>query len=244
MSPDEGRSSDEGHSSDGSHTRRVFLRRAASAAAIAAVPGAVVAACDGAGAAKPTAAAKRAAAVRQVPENSLPGDPDEVMGYAGRSSVLPGRPVDLYVSTTAREFKVVAFRVGWYNGDLARRVWESGPVRGLRQKPAGFLEKTSTVTTDWGTSVTVPTDGWPAGSYLLRLDAHSGAQRYIPLTICSPDTAGKVVLKNCVATWQAYNTWGGYDLYKGPDGSYGTRSYAVSLDRPYDQEGAYLFMVY
>jgi hypothetical protein len=254
MSPDEGHSSDEGRSSDGSHTRRVFLRRAASAAAIAAVPGAVVAACDGAGAAKPTAAAKRAAAVRQVPENSLPGDPDwwitklgapdEVMGYAGRSSVLPGRPVDLYVSTTAREFKVVAFRVGWYNGDLARRVWESGPVRGLRQKPAGFLEKTSTVTTDWGTSVTVPTDGWPAGSYLFRLDAHSGAQRYIPLTIRSSDTAGKVVLKNCVATWQAYNTWGGYDLYKGPTGSYSTRSYAVSLDRPYDQEGAYLFMVY
>src|SRR5580698_11054249 len=91
--------------------------------------------------------------------------------------------------------------LGWYNGDLARRVWESGPVRGLRQKPAGFLEKTSTVTTDWGTSVTVPTDGWPAGSYLLRLDAHSGAQRYIPLTIRSSDTAGKVVLKNCVATW-------------------------------------------
>jgi outer membrane lipoprotein-sorting protein len=244
--------SSEGHSSGESPTRRVFLRRAASAAAIAAVPGAVAAGCGGAGS-QARLAAHRAAA-RRVPENSLPGDPnwwisklgapDEVMGYAGQSSVLPGRPVDLYVSTTAREFKVVAFRVGWYNGDLARRVWESGPVRGRRQKPAGFTEKTSTVTTDWGTSVTVPTDGWPAGSYLLRLDAHSGAQRYIPLTIRSPHTAGKVVLKNCVATWQAYNTWGGYDLYKGPDGSYGTRSLAVSLDRPYDQEGAYLFLVY
>src|ERR1700733_392652 len=249
-------SSDEGHSSGESHTRRVFLRRAVGAGAIAAVPGAVGAACAGAGGGKPTAAGKalRAAAVRQVPENSLPGDPDwwitrvgapdEVMGYAGQSSVLPGRAVDLYVSTTAREFKVVAFRVGWYSGDLARRVWESGPVRGLRQKPAGFIEKTSTVTTDWGTSVTVPTDNWPAGSYLLRLDAYSAATRYIPLTIRSSDTAGKGVVKNCVSTWQAYNTWGGYDLYKGPTGSYSTRSYAVSLDRPYDQEGAYLFMVY
>src|SRR3984885_4682032 len=152
--------SDEGHSAGGSHTRRVFLRRAASAAAIAAVPGAVVAACDGVGAAKPTAAAKRAAAVRQVPENSLPGDPDwwitklgapdEVMGYAGRSSVLPGRPVDLYVSTTTREFKVVAFRVGWYNGDLARRGWESGPVRGLRAKPARLIGENSTVNPAWG----------------------------------------------------------------------------------------------
>ena len=246
-------SSDEGHSSGESHTRRVFLRRAASAAAVAAIPGSAAAGCDAPGGpATPTA--RRAAAARRIPENDLPGDPhwgishlgapDEVMGYAGRSSVLPGQPVDLYVSTTSREFRVVAFRVGWYNGDLARRVWESPAVRGLEQKPAGFIEQTSTVTTDWGTSVTVPTDDWPAGSYLLRLDAHSGAQRYVPLTVRSSDTAGKVVLKNCVATWQAYNTWGGYDLYKGPDGSYGTRSYAVSLDRPYDQEGAYLFMVY
>jgi hypothetical protein len=242
-------------SESSNHSRRVFLRRAATVAAAAAVPGAVVAACDQSGG-KGTAAgqAQGAAAARPVPENSLPGDPnwgisnvgapDEVMGYAGHSSVLPGQPVDLYVSTTSREFKVVAFRVGWYNGDLARRVWESGPVRGLAQGPAKFVEATNTVTTDWGTSLTVPTDGWPAGSYLLRLDAHSGAQRYIPLTIRSSDTAGKVVLKNCVATWQAYNTWGGYDLYNGPSGSYDTRSYAVSLDRPYDQQGAYLFMVY
>ncbi len=241
-------------SSGGTHSRRVFLRRAAAAAAI--VPAAAAAGCDTPGGTVKAAGgpARKAVAPRPVPENSLPGDPrweisnlgapDEVMGYAGQSSVLPGQPVDLYVSTTAREFKVVAFRIGWYNGDLARKVWESAPVHGSQQQAAGFIEETSTVTTDWGASLTVPTDGWPAGSYLLRLDAHSGAQRYIPLTIRSASTAGKVVLKNCVATWQAYNTWGGYDLYNGPDGSYDTRSYAVSLDRPYDQEGAYLFMVY
>jgi hypothetical protein len=90
----------------------------------------------------------------------------------------------------------------------------------------------------------VPTDGWPAGTYLIRLDAHSGAQRYIPLTVRSASTAGKVVIKNGVSTWQAYNTWGGYDLYRGPGGGYGSRSLAVSMDRPYDVEGAFLFLVY
>ena len=138
------------------------------------------------------------------------------MGYAGQASVLPGEPVQLYVSTTSREFRVRAFRMGWYRGDLARRVWESGPVRGHRQRAARLDQPTSTVQTDWGPSLTVPTAGWPDGSYLLRLDAHSGAQRYVPLTVRSASTAGKVVLKNAVATWQAYNTWGGYDLYKGP----------------------------
>jgi hypothetical protein len=47
-----------------------------------------------------------------------------------------------------------------------------------------------------------------------------------------------------VPTWQAYNTWGGYDLYAGPAGGYDDRSLAVSLDRPYDNSGAYLFEVY
>ena len=37
------------------------------------------------------------------------------------------------------------------------------------------------------------------------------------MTIRWETTAGKVVLKNGVETWQAYNTWGGYDLYKGPE---------------------------
>jgi hypothetical protein len=73
---------------------------------------------------------------------------------------------------------------------------------------------------------------------LLRLDADTGAQRYVPATVRSAATAGKLVIKNCVATWQAYNTWGGYDLYTGPGAGYPSRSVAVSLDRPYDLNGS------
>ena len=64
------------------------------------------------------------------------------------------------------------------------------------------------------------------------------------MTVRSATTAGRVVLKSCVSTWQAYNTWGGYDLYKGPGQSYGNRSLAVSLDRPYDLNGADMFLTY
>src|ERR1700723_928676 len=145
---------------------------------------------------------------KPVPENELPGDPgwwisslgapDAIAGYAGQASVLPGEPVRLYVSTTSREFRVRAFRMGWYRGDLARRVWESGPVRGHRQRAARLDQPTSTVQTDWGPSLTVPTAGWPEGSYLLRLDAHSGAQRYVPLTVRSASTAGKGGTKKAV----------------------------------------------
>jgi hypothetical protein len=244
-------------------SRRTFLGLAAAAAATSA---AVVAAVRSAGPGRavparavPARAARtgrRAVRRKVVSENQLPGDPDwaisrvgepdAMMGYAGRYSVLPGEPVTLYASTTARSFTVSAFRMGWYNGDQARLVWRSGTVPGRRQGQAAVTAGTNTVTTDWGPSLTIPTDDWPEGAYLLRMDAEAGAQRYVPVTVRSASTAGKVVLKNSTATWQAYNTWGGYDLYNGPGGlaDYGNRSLAVSLDRPFDLNGAFLFLAH
>jgi hypothetical protein len=89
----------------------------------------------------------------------------------------------------------------------------------------------------------VATDGWPAGAYVLRLDA-GHHQRYVPMVVRSTDGAGKTVLVHATETWQAYNLWGGYSLYQGADGSYDTRSLMVSFDRPYDGDGAVKFMVY
>jgi len=189
-----------------------------------------------------------------VPENALPGTSDwvirhlgathEIEGYPGKASVLAGEPLPLFVSTTARSFTVTAYRLGWYQGHGARRLWRSKTVRGGAQRAATVSQATSTVSTDWDPLLSVPTDDWPAGAYLLKLAAESGAQRYVPVTVRSPSCAGKVVLKACVQTWQAYNTWGGYDLYKGPNGAYADRSLVVSLDRPYDDNGANMFLTY
>jgi len=194
---------------------------------------------------------------RAVAENSLPGDPhweirhlgaaNAIMGYAGAASVLTGQSFPLFVSTTSSGFRVRAFRLGWYGGDGARQVWQSGSLRGHQQNAPSLTGSTNTVRTEWDPVVEVPTDDWPAGAYLLRLDADSGAQRYVPVTVRSASTAGRVVLKAGVQTWQAYNTWGGYDLYIGRQGSgqsYGNRSLAVSLDRPYDLNGADMFLTY
>jgi hypothetical protein len=187
-------------------------------------------------------------------ENARRGDPrwgirrrgkdDAIEGYASRASVLPGEPLPLYVSTTSRSFTVRAFRIGWYSGDLAREIWQSGAVRAGRQRAADVAPGTNTVAADWDQSLVVATEGWPEGAYLLRLDADSGAQRFVPLTVRSASTRGRVVIKNAVETWQAYNRWGGYSLYEGPTGAYEDRSLAVSMDRPYDGTGAELFLVY
>jgi len=240
-------------------SRRAFLGLGAAAAAGGAATAAKILGSSQPGNRRAAAAQHGPAAAwrrRTAQENALPGDrqwrirrvgfPHAIEGYAGRASVLPGEPVPLHVSTTASGYRVVAFRMGWYGGDLARRVWESGRLRGHRQHAQAMAGRTNTVCADWAPSLTVPTDGWPEGSYLLRLDADSGAQRYVPLTIRSSETAGKVVLKNAVATWQAYNTWGGYDLYNGPGGiaDYANRALAVSLDRPLAGNGASMFLIH
>ena len=144
----------------------------------------------------------------------------------------------MHVSTTGSSFRVSAYRVGWYRGAQARLVWRSDEIRGHRQHEASFASATRTVATRWEPALTVATGGWPEGAYLLRLDASHGHQRYVPLVVRSADGAGKTVIVHAPETWQAYNLWGGYDLYQGEDGSYGTRSLQVSFDRPYDGDGA------
>jgi hypothetical protein len=235
---------------DAQTSRRAFLGLAA-----AGVAGAVSACSNAAGPAGRGPAAATARAWRNpVPENKLPGTSDwvirhlggehEIEGYAGKASVLTGESVPLFVSTTARGFTATAYRLGWYQGHGARQVWKSRTVRGGAQRAASVSDATKTVATDWDPRLEVPTDDWPPGAYLVKLTADSGGQRYVPVTVRSESCAGKVVLKNCVQTWQAYNLWGGYDLYKGPSGAYGERSLVVSLDRPYDTNGANMFLTY
>lgn len=172
------------------------------------------------------------------------GAPDAIAGYADRVSVTPGEPFGLSVSTTAAAFRISALRVGWYGGKRARRVWYSPRIPGRAQPAPGILAATRTVRAGWPRTLTVDTTGWPEGAYLLRLEAESGHQRYVPLIVRSTRGAGRTVLLHAPATWQAYNRWGGLSLYAGADGGYAGRSLAVTFDRPYDLSGAEKFLVY
>ena len=170
------------------------------------------------------------------------GSPHAIEGYAGAASVLTGESFPLFVSTTSSGLGD-AFRLRLVRRDGARGVWQSGPLRGHRQTaPAWPGRPTRYGPTRIPRSRCRPTTGRRGRS--CSGWTRSGAQRYVPVTVRSPRAAGQVVIKNCVATWQAYNTWGGYDLYAGPGSSYGARSLAVSLDRPYDANGAAMLLTY
>jgi hypothetical protein len=162
-------------------------------------------------------------------------DQHDVEGYTDRDSVRAGDRVRLFVSTTAGRFKVVAFRMGWYGGARGRAVWTSPWLRGVRQAPARVTGPVHRVDAPWRPSTTLETTGWPPGMYLLRLDTDRGAvRRFVPLVVRTASARGAVVLVNANTTWQAYNHWGGYSLYRGPTGGDGDRARAVTFDRPYD----------
>ncbi|MET9023748.1 N,N-dimethylformamidase beta subunit family domain-containing protein [Actinopolymorpha sp. NPDC004070] len=165
-----------------------------------------------------------------------------IEGYADKVAVRSGEPFRLFVSTTADGYRAVAYRIGWYGGTGGREVWRSPAMGGRRQPKPVVTRPLNTVTAAaWSPSMTVRTTGWPEGDYLVKLTSTAGYERYVPVTVRSTDTHGKAVLVNAVTTWQAYNLWGGYDLYQGPTG-FADRSRAVSFDRPYDDAGISRFL--
>jgi hypothetical protein len=168
-----------------------------------------------------------------------PGATHALEGWADRTSVLPGEPVSLHVSSAAPTFTATAYRMGWYGAVGAAQVWQSPPTPAVKRPVPRVAGPTRTVATTWPASLALPTGTWPPGAYLLRLDSSAG-QRFVPLTIRSPGTHGRLVMVDDVTTWQAYNTWGGFSLYHGTGGEtdFVGRSRAVSFDRPYDGDGS------
>jgi hypothetical protein len=168
----------------------------------------------------------------------------EIEGFTTRTDILPGEQLRLAVSTRAPWYGINVYRAGWYGGQLMREVWRSGALQGHRLAPATLSAATYTVLTSWRPNEVIDTKGWPPGAYLLRLNASTGGQRYLPVTVRSTSARDAVVLVDAVTTWQAYNDWGGYSLYHGPAGGddFNHRSRVVTFNRPYGGDGAGEFL--
>jgi len=176
-------------------------------------------------------------------ENRRPGTPGwtvqhpsvsgQIEGYASAVSAQQGDTVTLYVTSTAASWTATAFRMGWYGGILARQVWQSAPQPGVHQPAATRDPATSMISAPWAPSLRVPiTADWPPGDYLFKLVSSDGWDSYIPLTVRDDASHAPILIINSVTTWQAYNLWGGYDLYSGRPPV--ARATVVSFDRPYE----------
>ena len=192
-------------------------------------------------------------------ENAKPGDSywtaatraptSAIQGYAGATSVRPGETVGFHVSTgPAARYRIEVDRLGWYGGSGGRRLIclvgsRLDPTctqdeQGVQQ-PAAPAPNPITGEVDAGWSqtdtLTVP-PGWTSGYYLavfrLTSGPAAGQTGFTPFIVQAPvGDRSAILVQVPTNTWQAYNTWGGEDLYSSP------RAVKVSFDRPYAIEG-------
>ncbi|WP_239082404.1 DUF4082 domain-containing protein [Actinoplanes teichomyceticus] len=180
-----------------------------------------------------------------VCENSKPGTPldewygdsawGDIGGFTTKMSVQPGETLQLKVHSPT-SFTVTFYRLGYYGGDGARRM-PTSPTATFPAKEQLDCKKDATGLVDcgnWVTNVTwtVPSDA-VSGVYLAALDQGDGAGYMpYPFVVANDNSRSDVLVQTSDQTWQAYNKWGGQNLYEGggpaPDG----RAYKVSYNRP------------
>ena len=188
-------------------------------------------------------------------ENSRAGDPrwrlgarvaDEATlgGWVDHASVLAGDPLTLYVHSTLGAVEVTAYRLGHYDGAGARALWQAPRPIPASSQPPPVVDGDRMARCRWRDGIPLETAGWPPGTYVVRLRA-AGRVHFVPLTIRSPSVAGKLVLVNATATYQAYNVWGGHCLYfDRATRHFEQRALRVSMDRPGDTSGARTLLLY
>jgi hypothetical protein len=161
-----------------------------------------------------------------------------VEGYVSDQEVAPGAVERFYVNApAARSVRIDVYRIGWYGGLGGRLVLRSPLLRALRQPTCAHDPRTGLTQCDWRAT-------WSprlartlvSGVYVGKLVSSAGAQKYV-LFVVRGLRPGRLMALISTATYEAYNDYGGDDLYPAalPVGATGTdQGVEVSFDRPYD----------
>jgi hypothetical protein len=174
----------------------------------------------------------------------------DIQGFATAQSVLPGGTISMKVESPTK-YSLEVSRLGYYGGKGSRLMsWSMNTSTGTYPAtysgstlPACDSDKATGLVDcgNWPTTVSiqVPSNA-VSGLYLVALEQTDSTDALIgympvPVVVREPDNAAHhsdIVVQTSDETWQAYNTFGGQDLYVGngpaPDG----RAYRVSYNRP------------
>lgn len=184
-------------------------------------------------------------------ENVRPGDGSwlrgvaapagDLEGYASATSVNLGQTLDFFVSTTSPTYSITVYRMGYYQGLGARLVERRAGLVGVAH-PMPAPDSFGTVDCQWPAAFRVVTDErYLPGQYLVRLENNEHQFRFVPFLVRDDSSTAAFVYLSAVTTWQAYNAWGGFSLYRQttPVGSVtvndANRAVRVSFNRPYDR---------
>ncbi len=153
-------------------------------------------------------------------------DRQRVEGYTDRRSYEAGERVGLHLSVTrpgflgdvvpgddALDVRITVSRVG----NQRHEVWTAD---GVLVEPHPIGERASAIGVDWPTAVEIEVDeGWAPGWYQVELttDADGPLHAHAGFIVRAPKgrPTSPMLLVLATNTWNAYNDWGGPNLYTG-----------------------------
>lgn len=203
------------------------------------------------------AAAAQAVDNEITAENSLPGAPasewevdgsgdESIQGFTTKISVNQGETVDFKVDTDALDYRIDIYRLGWYQGNGARKVAtiDTSATTETQQPNCAVIDGTTDDNLvdcgNWSVSASwsVPADA-TSGLYIAKpTRADNGGASHIAFVVRDDDGNSDLLFQTSDTTWQAYNPYGGYNTYD--SGSSGVNAQKVSYNRPVTTRGGEL----
>jgi hypothetical protein len=188
---------------------------------------------------------------RIAEENAKPGTPEaiwdipgegsgDIQGFTTDISSNVGQTVHFKISTIATRYRLDIYRMGYYQGNGARRVDRiemTGPSNpGADCMTGGYPGLVDC--DNWTESATwqIPSDA-VSGIYFAHLVGEQGTtgESHVFFVVRDDASTSDIYYQTSDTTWQAYNTYGNESLYTGgglPD-SDPARAAAVSYNRPF-----------
>ncbi|MEX6689955.1 DUF4082 domain-containing protein [Danxiaibacter flavus] len=170
-----------------------------------------------------------------VTENQLPGNPSaqwdiqgagdlSIQGFATDISVNKGETVHFKIKTNASNYSIDIYRIGYYQGNGARKVGTGVITATLPQTQPNDLYDVATGLTDcgnWNESAhwDVPATA-VSGIYIAKLTrADNNGSSHITFVVRDDASTSDLYFKTSDGTWQAYNNYGGNSLYENNSGT-------------------------
>jgi hypothetical protein len=162
-------------------------------------------------------------------------DSTKLQGFTTAISTNIGGTVQFKIDdlTGNPNYQIQIYRLGYYGGDGARLITTLQHTTSIAQ-PAPITNPATgevdagnwSVTDSWN----IPSDA-VSGVYIANVV--QGNQVFqIPFVVKDPNSTSDIVFQTADQTWQAYNGWGGANLYGGNGPSNTGGAYAVSYNRP------------
>ena len=187
--------------------------------------------------------------------NNVSGSGDDnLQGFTDNISYNVGQTVNFKISTISSHYRIDIYRVGYYhsNGAALKGSIDINLPQAQVQ-PAPITDDTTGLI-DYGTwavsaSWQIPTTA-VSGVYVADLVGEDGktTNSQIVFVVRNDASTSDILFQTDDETWQAYNSYGGNNLYggSGPGGPYGLnggsegaggRAYMVSYNRPLNDRG-------